>query len=99
MPKRQSDEEALGVKTEGVDLAPPLKKQKTAGASSGRPKAAKKVWEEEEMTALWKAIYGLVKENIPGLMQNPELKPFGRSSANLHCKVDQVFASLTGKKR
>ena len=73
------------------------------------------------MMAFWRAIYGLVKENIPGLMQNPEvsrsclsghsaaaeeyhtvhlqLKPFGRTSANLHCKVDQVFASLTGKKK
>jgi hypothetical protein len=44
----RQDEEAPGVKTEGVDLAPPLKKQKTTGASSGRPKAAKKVWEEGE---------------------------------------------------
>ena len=73
------------------------------------------------MMAFWRAIYGLVKENIPGLIQNPEvsspcssvrstaaeeyhtvllqLKPFGRTSANLHCKVDQVFALLTGKKK
>jgi hypothetical protein len=77
-----------------MDLAPPPKKQKIGGTKSGRPKAAKKVWEEgepelnpkpfrsalkrfhrhtEEMSALWKAIYGLVKENILGLMQNPEV--------------------------
>ena len=44
----QNDDGISGVKTEGAFGASPPKKQKTGGTKSGKPKAAKKVWDDGE---------------------------------------------------
>lgn len=42
--------------------------------------------------ALWKAIYGLVKENIPGLMQNSEV-----SRSPIRCGSYPVYPGRTAQ--